>query len=281
MNAPTDPRELASAIVDGLLPDEEASRAMAQPAVAAHVDEMLQVRDRLRTVPQPDELSKARALNAALEAGMETHRQSFQPAATSRLPTLAPRRRMPAWLAVAAVVAVLALAAGLITSLGRDQSDSVASSDAEADTSASEESLDSAGGSGGSADRGAAGSATDEVDEGRDPDAGTTDLGPADDVEELGAMALDDYLAPGAVSEPAEPQVESENDSTADGAESERCAAMTQAGDPARGTSVNIATAELNSEMVWVHLYERPGDELLMVATNEDCVDVAEELVRP
>lgn len=284
MNAPTDPRELASAIVDGLLSADEATRAMAQPAVAAHVEELRQLRDLLREVPHPDELSKARALNAAIEAGMEAQRQSFEPTSPSPVPSLGGRRRAPAWLAVAAVLVLLALGAGLITSL-RDGDDDLATSSADSETSTAEESVDSAaGGDGGSGNDeqgdGDAGSAPTQADEqegaGR---SGATGLGSVDTAHDLAALALDDYLTHG---EGPEPPVASSDATTESGSESsERCAAQTPEGDSDYGTSVHFATAELDGEQVWVHLYDQSGGELLMVATNESCVAVAEELIEP
>jgi hypothetical protein len=60
--------ELASALVDGLLPPDEAVRARHDPAVVARVERIEHTRASLRATPPPDPAATDRAITAALDA---------------------------------------------------------------------------------------------------------------------------------------------------------------------------------------------------------------------
>ena len=69
MTDPRDPDDLASALLDGLLSDDEAAAARRDPAVAARVAELAAVRDAVRRPPRgPDPAARERGLAAALAA---------------------------------------------------------------------------------------------------------------------------------------------------------------------------------------------------------------------
>jgi hypothetical protein len=69
MTDPRDPDDLASALLDGLLTDDEAAVARRDPAVAAQLAELAAVRDAVRRPPDgPDPAARERGLAAALAA---------------------------------------------------------------------------------------------------------------------------------------------------------------------------------------------------------------------
>ena len=112
--------DLASALLDGTLPEAAAAAARRDPAVLARMAAMAEARDRLRDVPPPDPRARDRAVAAALAA--------FEPAAggPGRVADLGESRRRrrgpPRWLgAAAAVVLVVAGLAGLAVLAGDGQ----------------------------------------------------------------------------------------------------------------------------------------------------------------
>ena len=69
MTAPRDPDDLASALLDGLLTDDEATVARRDPAVAARLVELAAVREAVGLPPPgPDPAARERGLTAALAA---------------------------------------------------------------------------------------------------------------------------------------------------------------------------------------------------------------------
>jgi hypothetical protein len=69
MTAPRDPDDLASALLDGLLTDDEAASARRDPAVAARLAELAGVREVVGRPPAgPDPAARERGLSAALAA---------------------------------------------------------------------------------------------------------------------------------------------------------------------------------------------------------------------
>jgi hypothetical protein len=69
MTAPRDPDDLASALLDGLLTDDEAAVARRDPAVVARLAELAAVREAVRRPPAgPDPVARERGLAAALAA---------------------------------------------------------------------------------------------------------------------------------------------------------------------------------------------------------------------
>jgi hypothetical protein len=69
MTAPRDPDDLASALLDGLLTDDEAAVARRNPAVVARLAELAAVREVVRRAPPgPDPVARERGLAAALAA---------------------------------------------------------------------------------------------------------------------------------------------------------------------------------------------------------------------
>jgi hypothetical protein len=156
MTAPRDLDELASALLDGLLTDDEAAAAKRDPAVAARLAELTAVRDAVRQTPAgPDPVARERGLAAALaafDAGdggeqpgtgasagttvspLGRRRSATRPAAAHRGTTRRPRgtagRR---WLTAAAIVLAVVGVVGLSVlatnwDTGSDDGDTAASS---------------------------------------------------------------------------------------------------------------------------------------------------------
>jgi hypothetical protein len=203
MMPPRDPDDLASALLDGLLTDDEAAVAQRDPAVAARLAELAAVRDAVRRPPAgPDPVAREQGLAAALaafeaseapaeqrEAGAvgstvrsHGHRRPPSGSAAARGGTRRPRgtagRR---WLTAAAVVlAVVGL--GVLASnwdAGSDNTDNAAQG------GATDESSEEAGGDGRAAEG---------------PDSGTTEESVAPSaapgvIVDLGDVGSSDALA--------------------------------------------------------------------------------------
>jgi hypothetical protein len=156
MTAPRDLDELASALLDGLLTDDEATAARRDPTVMARLAELAAAREAVRRPPAgPDPVARERGLAAALaafDAGDEAGEQRGTGASAGT--TVSPLgRRSPAarpaaahggtrprprgtagrrWLTAAAIVlAVVGLGLGVVATnrdTGNDSSDTAASS---------------------------------------------------------------------------------------------------------------------------------------------------------
>jgi hypothetical protein len=158
MTDPRDPDDLASALLDGLLPDDEAAVARRDPAVAARLAELAAVRDAVRRPPHaPDPAVRERALAAAL-AAYDSPDEADQPGGTAVGPLRGERAARPTaphpdtawrphgsahrrWLAAAAVVLVV-VGAGIVarnwdTGGGDDAATAARESTSEGDESSS------------------------------------------------------------------------------------------------------------------------------------------------
>lgn len=184
MTAPHDPDDLASALLDGLLTDDEAAVAQRDPAVAARLAELAAVREAVRRPPAgPDPVARERGLAAALaafDAGDEATEQRRAGAAAGT--TVSPLGRR--WLAAAAIVLAI-VGLGVLASNWDTGSDN-------ADTAARDASA------GGSDDGGQSGSATAEESGG-----GTTEESAAPTVAPGGIVDLGDVESPEALAERA------------------------------------------------------------------------------
>jgi hypothetical protein len=127
--------DLASALLDGALPESAAAAARRDPAVLARMAAMAEARDRLRDVPPPDPGARDRAVAAALAA--------FEPGTgvSGRVADLGESRRRrrsgpPRWLGAAAAVAVVVAGLASLAVLAGDgqDTDDEASLSAEQDT---------------------------------------------------------------------------------------------------------------------------------------------------
>jgi hypothetical protein len=209
MTAPRDPDDLASALLDGLLTDDEAAVARRDPAVVARLAELAAVREVVRRAPPgPDPVARERGLAAALAAfevgddaaeqrgagavgstvgAGDRHRPAKRPAAARAGPPWRPRatagRR---WLTAAAVVlAVVGL--GVLASNWDAGSDN-------ADTAAQ------GGETTGDSDDAGSGSGSATVEE---PEGGTTGQGAAPTVAPGGIVDLGDVDSSQALAERA------------------------------------------------------------------------------
>lgn len=301
---PRDPDELdqlASDLVDGLLPPEEAARAQHDPTVRQRVEQIQHTRAALRATPPPDPQATESALVAAMEAFDAVHAESIagregplgqdhaaappppvplRPAASPSggWSSPAPARRPGSrgrWLAAAAAVLVGLLTIGLLARGDDDRSEDTATVESsDRPTSAAplaEEADESAGDGGGGGD---AGAASPDPGSGQSEDRTETaapvvpDLGDVGTAGELAARVrtslAGDLDAPPSVTEEAPT---AGDDST--------CPGLTAGGDPARGTSTYVADATLDGDPVRVHVYQ-DGTERRLVATDDSCVDVVD-----
>lgn len=284
MTPPPDPSELASALVDGLLTGDEAERAAADPEVAARVEELRGLQRAIREVPRPQDFARANALAAAVDAGMDAYRQPDRPVAQQR-------DRRP-WLAAAAIVAVVALAVGVLSQRNDDDTEVTApaeSGDAAEDQATFDDDRTSDEAAGAEEAEEAAPEAADDADgaetqddlgppDADQPGSGTSmvDLGMVPDEEELAARVTTRADPSEPVARPSQSPLEERNE-TAGAAEG--CPQRSETGDSRRGVSTFAATAVLAGEPVWVHLYPEPEDRARLIATNRDCVDVVDRVV--
>jgi hypothetical protein len=132
--------ELASALLDGDLPDEEAAVARRDPAVVARVAELAAARDQLRDVTPPAPATREAGLAAALAAFDEANRPTRLTSARRE------RRGIPPWLGAAATVALLAGVLGALAIAGglgsSSSNDSAGESTAAAPESAPDDATD-------------------------------------------------------------------------------------------------------------------------------------------
>lgn len=193
MTAPRDPDELASALLDGLLTDDEAAAAGRDPAVVARLAQLAAVREAVRRPPAgPDPVARERGVAAALaafEAGDEGRSQRGTGArAETSVSPLGHRRGRPRgtagrrWLTAAAIVLAVVGLGVLVSNLatGNDSGDST----------------DSAAGSSDDAER--SGNATVE-----EPESGTAEERAAPSVAPGGIVDLGDVDSPEALAERA------------------------------------------------------------------------------
>jgi hypothetical protein len=304
---PRDPDDVASDVVDGLLPPDEAAAAQRDPAVAQRVHRILEARDALRSTPPFDADAAERAIAAAVEVFDPTGPSApatDQDRATSPLPpplrsidstvagpvTSSPtsghgRRPVGPWLAAAAALLVALATVGLLARNGRDDSEDTAARSTEAETSSEpdqtgEESTAEGGGAGAPAADEApqggddAGSAS-ETDARTQADALVHQLGEVRDADELAARVTSSV--DGGRDRPTQPTdaggLAEEGAESPGGAQS--CAGLTTGGDPSRGVSVFVADAVLDGNPVRVHVY-RSGDHQQLVATDHACTTVVD-----
>ena len=183
---PTPTDDLASAHLDGETTSEEAARVAADPEVRSRLEALREVRDGLRAsaVDAPiDPRQRDSAIAAALDAVDEEGAAAPDADRPGAPLPLAPRtpRRAPAgrWRAIgiAAAVALVALAVPLLSRLGSDDAEDLASSG----DAATEESTTSVGNESGAALGAAEDSSAYAATADRAP------LGTFDDVDELAA----------------------------------------------------------------------------------------------
>jgi hypothetical protein len=316
MHPPPDPDELASDLVDGLLPADQAARLRADPAIAARVAAIEAARAALRVPPPspPGAVDRALAATfAALDRGTLPVDEGVGPGErppppvthlrTESAPSAGPpaaggpwapahrakrdSNSMP-WLAAAAAIVLLGLVTiGILSggsgSDGDDTAASVASQESSGDAGAADESpaaqpQDDTQTSGESA-----GDAAPSGSEGAT--APTTSAAPQVSTSARSDLgAVDDAAELAArvrsASRTASPDSSfTEEDSELGnlGADAQSCLGLTADGDPSRGTSTYVADAVLAGVPVRVHIYD-PGDgDLRLVATDRSCVDLVDQ----
>lgn len=286
-SSPRDLDQLASDLVDGLLPPAQAARARREPEIAARVARLEQLRAALRSVPPPESSHMSRAIGAAVAAAQADTNptrvglRAVLPSRSAVPPPARPTSRP--WLAAAAALLVAGVVtAGLIAGLtsgggGNDDQAADMSQETADEPMASEPNQ--------SGDTDDAGSASDDGAE-----HGGPSVEGADGPDDLGAVASSDELVavvgqrvagltPDSTAPPSgidrEGQAEATTSSSSAGVSGGSCPGLQDAGDPDRGTLVYVANATLDGSPVRVHVYEQ-GGQTRLVATNPGCVDVVD-----
>jgi hypothetical protein len=299
MTAPRDLDDLASALLDGLLSDDEAASARRDPAVLARLAELAAVRDAVGRPPAgPDPAARERCVAAALAAydagdaagAAGEHKEADEPAAAAvsargrgrtaaRAPTprtdapwLAHGRARQRWLTAAAVILVVVGLGVLARNWGTGSDDT--------NTAAEEVSGDSS-------DEGGAG-------DGAGEDAGTAestaggdlgvivDLGDVDSAEALADRArssLAGRLAGAPAEAPGGEDAEGEAAGDQAGLLTEGCGDGTDADDLLSAGSARVvlqARATLDGEPVDVLVLDAGGEQRV-VAVNASCAVVVDQ----
>jgi hypothetical protein len=281
---PRDLDQLASDLVDGLLPNAEAARARNEPEIAARVARIEQMRSALQSVPRAAPSQVARAVSAAVAAAAAEEnptRSVVQPLRRARRP-LGERARP--WLAAAAVIVVAGMAIAGLSRLDPSDDEDQASDAPTAAESPREQ--DEA-----TADEGSAFDSDDSSgDQGtaKTTIAGGGDLGAAANADELAALVAQDAGTLVAESEddldrtPGGGGGDQPVMSAPEAAErtADSCPGRSDVGDTSHGTSIYTADAPSHGAPVRVHVYERDG-ETYLVATDHACTDVVDQPFTP
>jgi hypothetical protein len=287
MTDPRDPDDLASALLDGLLSDDEAAVARRDPAGAARLAELAAVRDAVRRPPPgPDPAARERGLAAAL-AAYDSPDEADQPSDGAVSPMrvgrpardTAPRPDAPwrphgrahrRWLTAAAVVLVVVGVGILARNWDTGGSDDSAASDRESSSEGGESNAAAEGGG--------------DTDESAPPGDGTllaiVDLGDVDSASALAERARvvlaegfsdTPSAAPGGDSESGQGQssADAQPAACADDAQAERLAAGTEA-------VVLRGRASLDGRPVDVWVVGASGDERV-VAVDASCAVVVDQ----
>jgi hypothetical protein len=260
---PRDPDDVASDVVDGLLPPDEAAAAQRDPAVTQRVRRILEARDALRSTPPVDADAAERAIAAAVDA--------LDPMGTPAGTADQDRATSPLSPSLRSIDS---------TGMGSETSEDTAASGAQAESSepdqAGEESTAEGGGAGAAPDAGDGASSATEGQSRTRSDAPVPQLGAVRDADELAARvtpSVDDSLdrspqQPDAGAPAADESAESLGETAS-------CDGLTATGDPSRGVSVFVADAVLDGTPVRVHVY-RSGGQPQLVATDDACTTVVD-----
>jgi hypothetical protein len=293
MTAPRDLDDLASALLDGLLTDDEAASARRDPAVAARLAELAAVREMVGRPPAgPDSAARERGLSAALaaydaaDADAEPVRGAAGPAgrgraaarpATSRADTPwraqgSARRR---WLTAAAVMLVVvglgALASNWDT--GGDDADTATQAGVTEESSNEGEASDAAADDGGGA--------TEETAAPGDDLSAIVDLGDVDSSEALADRARS-ILAQRSAGPPAAASGDEAEEGQRAGGDADflpsACGADAESEllPAAPGRVVLQGRATVDGEPVDVWVLDADGEERL-VAVDASCAVVVDQ----
>jgi hypothetical protein len=289
MTDPRDPDDLASALLDGLLTDDEAAVARRDPAVAARLAKLAAVRDAVRGPPHgPDPAARERGVAAALAAydspdeadrpggaavGMQRGGRAARPAASRPVTPWRPhgsaQRR---WLTAAAVVLVV-VGLGVLARNWDRVGDDDASTDA-ADVQSSE-----GGESNAAADQGAGDD--DETAPPGDGSGAIVDLGDVDSpaaLTERARVILAGRFSDASGGAPAGEAESGQGTPSASGASAAACADEAQAERLAAG-SERVALrgrATLDGEPVDVWVIGASGEERV-VGVDASCTIVVDQ----
>ena len=269
---PRDLDQLASDLVDGILPPDEAARLRADPEVATRVARIEALRGALRAVPPapPGALDRmvARAVAATAEPTPARLQAVRRPAHTTPRPLPRSSSSARSWLVAAAAVVVAGLAFAGLTSLGSSRDEDQATS--AGDSGGSAETADPSAGGGSAEEGGGMDTNASDDDAGAAPESAD---GGADVRQALGSFSDPDALADAVAADQTQGASSLDNELSA---AADTCAALMARGDTSRGLSTYVADAEYQGATVRVHVYERDGRRRL-VATDQACTDVVDE----
>jgi hypothetical protein len=284
MTTDDDRTDLASALLDGTLPEATAAAARRDPAVMARMAELQRARDRVRDVPPAPVEGRDVLLAAALDAfdaDRDETAAAVSPVAElrARREARGARRVAPRWLGAAAAVALVVAALGAVAVLSQqsadeDQASSLADESLEAGTGAGDDSSTSA-----ELDQGGAGAADappePSVAAPRSAPAVLGDLGsfatPADLVARVRADA-DSFLA---LSGEADAESSLSQPGAASGCVTEDLPPVLR---DAATTLVALGSATVDGEAVTVWMVETPSGQRV-VAVDVGCRLVVDRLL--
>jgi hypothetical protein len=300
MTAPRDPDDLASALLDGLLSDDEAASARRDPAVLARLAELAAVRDAVGRPPAgPDPAARERGLAAALAAydagdaaGAAGERNEVdEPAGAAvsargrgrtaaRAPTphtdtpwRAHGRARQRWLTAAAVILVVVGLGVLARNWGTDSDDTnTAAQEVGGESSDEGRAGDGAGEDAGTAESTAPGGELGVI----------VDLGDVDSAEALADRArssLAGRLAGAPAEAPGGEDAEGEAAGDQPGLLPEGCGDRTDADDLLSAGSARVvlqARATLDGEPVHVLVLDAGGEQRV-VAVDASCAVVVDQ----
>jgi hypothetical protein len=270
-----DRTELASALLDGTLPEEAAAAARRDPAVMARLAQLEQARDRVRDLPPAPIEARDAMLATALDA-FETAPAESPVSDLDARRARGQRGQAPRWLGAAAAVALVLAGVGVVAILGQRSGDQ----DNQASLSAADEATES-GGSGDDSSASAdaeAGAAAPEVQDA--PTTAATRAAPAQ-LGDLGSFATSTDLVARVRDDPLLYQAQSEE---ADTSLSGPGAATTQAAcasgdlpgvlqDQANAV-VALGSATVDGKAVSVWVADTPSGRRV-VLVDSDCRTVA------
>ena len=260
---PTD--DLASAHLDGATTPEEDAAVAGDPAVLARLDALRSARDRLRATADQDTVDPGRreaAIAAALAAFDDA--RPTEAAGDAAVAPLAPRRALPTlggrWraLGIAAAVALVALAVPLLSRLGSDDGDDLASSG-----DAAEDSTTSA-----AVEESTAGAAGPTADAAFDAPASSAPLGSFESVDEL-AAAVHAQLGQRAAAAGSAPLTAGD-----DATRPQPCAAEVADRTAAQRRAYEGYASVDGATVVVLVLEGADGDRTLVLLDVEDCTEV-------
>lgn len=270
-----DRTELASALLDGTLPEAAAAAARRDPAVMARLAQLEQARDRVGDLPPAPIEAREAMLAAALDAFDTAPAESPVSDLEARRRARGRRRQAPRWLGAAAAVALVLAGVGVVAILGQRSGDQ----DNQASMSAADEATE-AGGSGDDSSASADAEAGAAAPEAQDaPTTAATRTAPAQ-LGDLGSFATSTDLVARVRDDPLLYQAQSEADTALSAPGTATTQAGCASGDLPRvlqdqdNAVVALGSATVDGKAVGVWVADTPSGRRV-VLVDSDCRTVA------